>query len=248
MSTLCDSTNINTIIEFVPNCLQHVSSDGFNGGSDSYLQFRDKRAPCLLKLCIPPSNRNVRWWLFPEFGVELLLDNCTPTIILNNPVYSFTCHTDKSHTSYSHKCKMRIFSELIMGKIWGPPTNNVHRRTCSVQILFRKCDNCKGEVVFYRAFLLQVTGKAADHTFILHPPGHSVWAALLISVLTKTLCITVNTEYHLVTLLTWFVESCCITWPILRSLQDVLLSPAFIEFLHNKQTNYLTDLFNQHTN
>jgi len=37
MCTLCDSTNINTIIEFVP----HVSGDGFNGGSDSYLQFRD---------------------------------------------------------------------------------------------------------------------------------------------------------------------------------------------------------------
>jgi len=35
--TLCDSTNINTIIEFVP----HVSGDGVNGGSDSYLQFRD---------------------------------------------------------------------------------------------------------------------------------------------------------------------------------------------------------------
>jgi hypothetical protein len=40
MCTICDSTDINTIIEFVPNCL-HVSSDGFNGGSDSYLQFRD---------------------------------------------------------------------------------------------------------------------------------------------------------------------------------------------------------------
>jgi len=36
MCTLCDSTNINTIIEFVP----HVSGDGFNGSSDSYLQFR----------------------------------------------------------------------------------------------------------------------------------------------------------------------------------------------------------------
>ena len=32
MCTLCDSTDINTIIEFVP----HVSGDGFNGGSDSY--------------------------------------------------------------------------------------------------------------------------------------------------------------------------------------------------------------------
>jgi len=37
MCTVCDSTNINTIIQFVP----HVSGDGFNGGSDSYLQFRD---------------------------------------------------------------------------------------------------------------------------------------------------------------------------------------------------------------
>jgi len=34
MCTLCDSTNINTKIEFVPNCLYHVSGDGFNGGSD----------------------------------------------------------------------------------------------------------------------------------------------------------------------------------------------------------------------
>jgi len=37
MCTICDSTNINTIIEFVP----HVSVDGFNGGSDSYVEFRD---------------------------------------------------------------------------------------------------------------------------------------------------------------------------------------------------------------
>jgi len=83
MCTLCDSTNINTIIEFVP----HVRGDGFNGGSDSYLQFRDTHAPCLLKLCIPPSNGIVRWWLFHEFGAELPLDNCTPKIILNNSVF-----------------------------------------------------------------------------------------------------------------------------------------------------------------
>jgi len=83
MCTVCDSTDINTIIEFVP----HVSSDGFNGGSDSYLHFWDTHAPCLLKLCIPPSNGIVRWWLFPEFGAELRLDICTPTIILNNPVF-----------------------------------------------------------------------------------------------------------------------------------------------------------------
>ena len=37
MCTLCDSANINTIIEFIP----HVSGDGFSGGSDSYLQFWD---------------------------------------------------------------------------------------------------------------------------------------------------------------------------------------------------------------
>ena len=37
MCTLCDYTNINTIIEFV----LHVSGDGFNGGCDLYLQFRD---------------------------------------------------------------------------------------------------------------------------------------------------------------------------------------------------------------
>jgi len=37
MFTLCDSTKINMVIEFVP----YVSGDGFNDGSDSYLQFRD---------------------------------------------------------------------------------------------------------------------------------------------------------------------------------------------------------------
>jgi len=82
MCTLCDSTNINTIIEFFP----HASGDSFSGGSGSYLQFPDTHAPCLLKLCVPPSDAIVRWWLFPEFGTELPLDNCTPTIILNNPV------------------------------------------------------------------------------------------------------------------------------------------------------------------
>ena len=32
-------------------------------------------APCLLKLCIPPSNGIFRRWLFPEFGAEMSLDN-----------------------------------------------------------------------------------------------------------------------------------------------------------------------------
>jgi len=37
MCNICDSTNINTIIELIP----HVSGDGFNGGSDSHLKFRE---------------------------------------------------------------------------------------------------------------------------------------------------------------------------------------------------------------
>ena len=37
MRTVCDSTDINTIIQFAPR----VSGDSFNGVSDSYLQFRD---------------------------------------------------------------------------------------------------------------------------------------------------------------------------------------------------------------
>jgi hypothetical protein len=56
MCKLCDSTNINTIIEFVPNCL-NVSCGGFSGGSDSYLQFRDncgKRGNINLILDVTP--------------------------------------------------------------------------------------------------------------------------------------------------------------------------------------------------
>jgi hypothetical protein len=58
--TLCHSTNINTIIEFVPNCLD-VSGDGFNGGSDLYLQFRDtcgKRRNINLILDVTPLKEN----------------------------------------------------------------------------------------------------------------------------------------------------------------------------------------------
>jgi len=98
MCTLCDSTNINTIIEVV----SHFSSDGFSGSYDSYLQFRYTHAPCLLKLCIPPWNGIVEWWLFPEFGAELPLDICTPTIILNNPVrYRLWLEYSQIQTVYS---------------------------------------------------------------------------------------------------------------------------------------------------
>jgi len=109
MCTLCDSTNINTIIKFVP----HVGGDGFNGGSDSCLQFRYTHAPCLLKLCVPPSNGIVRWWLFPEFGAELPLDICTLTIILNNPVFpvllfelGICSHTQRGHYRLRTSVKM----------------------------------------------------------------------------------------------------------------------------------------------
>ena len=51
--SMCDSTDINTIIE-------HPVS--WN--------------------CISPSNGIVRWWFFPEFGAELPLDNCNwPTFM-----------------------------------------------------------------------------------------------------------------------------------------------------------------------
>jgi len=83
---LCFSTNINTIIELLPNCLQHDSGDGFNGGSDSYLPFQNTHATCLLK----PSNGIVRLWLFPEFDAELPQDNYTTTIILINHLYIHT--------------------------------------------------------------------------------------------------------------------------------------------------------------
>ena len=63
MCILCDSTNINMIIEFVPNCLEHVSGDVFNGGSDSYLQFRDtcgKRRNINLILDVTPQ-KEITW-------------------------------------------------------------------------------------------------------------------------------------------------------------------------------------------
>jgi len=40
-------------------------------------------------LCKTTSNGIIRLWLFPEFGAELPLDNCTPTIILNNYIYIY---------------------------------------------------------------------------------------------------------------------------------------------------------------
>ena len=79
--TLCDSTNINMINEFVPNCLQRVSGDGLNGGSDSYLQFLDtcgKRRNIDPILDVTPQ-KEITW------GCVWSVLCMTPTIILNNP-------------------------------------------------------------------------------------------------------------------------------------------------------------------
>ena len=88
MCTICDSTNINTIIKFIPDCLQHVSCDGLNGGSDSYRQFRDicgKRRNINLIIDVTPL-KEITW------GCIWSVLCMTPTIILNNPVFilSFT--------------------------------------------------------------------------------------------------------------------------------------------------------------
>ena len=83
--TLYDSTNINTITEFVPNCLYHVSGDGFNGSSDSYLQFQDicgKRRSINLILDVTPQ-KEITWgciWRTRWHVVKI------PTIISNNRV------------------------------------------------------------------------------------------------------------------------------------------------------------------
>jgi len=81
MCTLCDSTNISTIIEFAP----HVSGDGSNGGSDSYLQFRDtcgKRRKINLILDVNPY-REITWGCIWRARWQVVK---TPTIISNNPV------------------------------------------------------------------------------------------------------------------------------------------------------------------
>jgi len=112
MCTLCDSTNINTIIEFVPR----VSGDGFNGGSDSYFKFQDTHAPSLLKLCTPTSNGIVRWWFLPEFGAEFPLDNCTQTIILNNTVLLLCINLDAIR---SFPPRMRKVKRILhVGKVF----------------------------------------------------------------------------------------------------------------------------------
>ena len=78
---------IATIIEFVPNCLQHVSGDGYSGGSDSYLQFRDtcgRRRNINLILDVNPQ-KEITWGFHLENEVARRVVK-TATIIFNNPV------------------------------------------------------------------------------------------------------------------------------------------------------------------
>jgi len=92
MCTLCNSTNINTIIEFVP----HVSGGGFNGGSDSYIQFRDtcgKRRNINLILDVTPQ-KELTWGCIWRTICQVVK---TPTIISNNPVYRSLLYTATLH-------------------------------------------------------------------------------------------------------------------------------------------------------
>ena len=92
MCTLCDSTNINTIIGFVPNCLQHVSGDGFNGGSDSYRQFRDtcgKRRNINLILDAT-TQKELTWGCVWRTRWQLLKPRQSLRITLNTYIYTYT--------------------------------------------------------------------------------------------------------------------------------------------------------------
>jgi len=90
MCTLCDSTNINTKIEFIQNCLQHVSCSPFTA---------------ILVNCAPSGEMHnyCTTHIIKENFENFLTHRCnyillsqvycvwqvvkTPTIILNNPVY-----------------------------------------------------------------------------------------------------------------------------------------------------------------
>ena len=92
MCTLCDSTNINTKIEFVPNCLYHVS-----GSSFAAILVNSAPSGEMHNYCTPH--------IIKEKSENFLIHRCnyillsqvycvwrvvkTPTIILNNPVYMY---------------------------------------------------------------------------------------------------------------------------------------------------------------
>ena len=114
--TLCDSTNINTIIEFVPNCLQHVSGDGFNGGSDSYLQFRDtwgKWRNINLTLDVTPQ-KEITWGCIWGTMWQVVK---TRTIFSNNPVLTeFGVTEGKLFRKYT---TLQFYLHFYMGQKTG---------------------------------------------------------------------------------------------------------------------------------
>ena len=106
--TLCDSTNINTIIEFVSNCLYYVSGDGSNGGSDSYFQFRDtwgKRRNINLILDVTPQ-KEITWGCIWRTRWQVVK---TPTIIANNPVW----YAHRSCCGKSQMCLIDVKCMLL---------------------------------------------------------------------------------------------------------------------------------------
>jgi len=109
--TICDSTNINTIIQFFPNCSYHVSGNGFNSVSDSYLQFRDTHAPCLLKLCIPPWDGIAKEWLFPEFVSELPLETVPwRSFCINISIYTYSRTANLNVWTFSSHRMVTMFA------------------------------------------------------------------------------------------------------------------------------------------
>ena len=109
MCTLCDYTNINTIIEFVPNCLQHVSGNGFSDGSDSYLQFRDtcgKRRNINLILDVTPQ-KEITWLTTPTPNTPDL------TVIRNRYQLNTTAYT------YTHEIPTRFTTHFSTQRHYG---------------------------------------------------------------------------------------------------------------------------------
>jgi len=85
MCIFCDSTNINTIIEFVPN----VSGDGFNCSSGTHIHPVSWNCVYHLRMelldggCFPNLVRNCRWTfiLRQSFWINLYLDKLNNTFL-----------------------------------------------------------------------------------------------------------------------------------------------------------------------
>ena len=76
MYFLFNRTTLQFFVTYLTGALNVILQTSTRKSSSFQTAFPFTHAPRLLKLCIPPSNGIVRWWLFPEFGAELPLDNC----------------------------------------------------------------------------------------------------------------------------------------------------------------------------